>query len=146
MPGRAPCSGFPGLCSAPCNPGTIQPGAQRRRVRVTPVVRVRPIPQAGAEQMWWHLFLVLICIPLAASQVEQLSTRSPSIWSSSPVKCPLTSHASFSRGLSACLFFISSKILDSGGRTFVSKILHYLLPVCSLPFHVLNFLLMNRSA
>lgn len=74
---------------------------------MTPVMRAWPIVPAGAEQMWWHLFVVLICISLVFSQVERLSTCSWNIWRSSSVKCPFTSHACFPLGLSACFFFIS---------------------------------------
>lgn len=52
---------------------------------MTPVMCAWPVLPAGAEQMWWHLFLMLICISLVFSQVEQLSTRSSVVCSSSEV-------------------------------------------------------------
>lgn len=71
---------------------------------MTPVMCAWPVLPAGAEQVWWHLFLVLICISLVFSQVERLSTRSSGICSSSSVKCPLTSGLFFPWAVCVFLF------------------------------------------
>lgn len=114
---------------------------------MTPVVCAWLILQAGAEQMWWHLLMALICISLVASQVEQLSTCPSHIWSASPVKYPFMPRAWFSLGLSACLYFYLFELNPRfWRRAFVSQMLYYLLLVFGLPFHFLNCLLMNSSA
>lgn len=41
------------------------------------VMRTWPVLPAGAEQMGWHLFVVLIYISLAFSQVKRLAACSP---------------------------------------------------------------------
>lgn len=102
-------------------------------VRVTPVVCAWPTLQAGAEQMWWQLLMVLICIPLGAGQVKERHMFL-NIWRACPVKYLFMSRACFSLGLSACLF-ISELNFRFWRRAFVSKMLHYRLPVCSLRFH-----------
>lgn len=43
---------------------------------MTPVMCAWPVLPAGAEQMWWHLFLVLICISPVFSQAERLPQSS----------------------------------------------------------------------
>lgn len=100
---------------------------------MTPVVCAWPALQPGAEQMWWHLLVVLICTPLVAGQVKD-----PHVFEhpeSLSYEVPL--HV-------ACLFFpwavcVFIYLFELNPRfwrrAFVSEMLHYLLPACSLRFH-----------